>query len=763
PAHGTLILSPDGSYTYVHNGSETTTDSFTYKAKDGALDSAPATVNLTITPVNDAPTLTRVDTLNGATEDTPFSISYATLAAAADEADVDGGALSFQIEAVSTGTLTKGGVPVTPAATRLGIGETLVWTPAADANQTLNAFTVKAHDGTTASASPVQAQVSVAAVNDAPSFVKGPDQTVLEDAGTQSVLNWATGISNGAADEATQSRSFSVTIVSATNPDLFAVAPALSAEGTLTYTTKADASGSAILDVVLKDDGGTADGGRDTSDPQRFNITVTAVNDAPVLTSDDTLPLSYTENDPPTPVSPTLRVNDADDVNLESATVRIVDNYRVGGDVLVVTGPLPTGIAAAPFDSAQGTLRFSGTASVADYQAALRLVAYQNTSDNPNVVPRTVRFLVNDGDLDSNLLEREIRITAVNDAPEVRIVSIIEAGVREIGPDDFVLAGLEIELTGTFTDVDNTTGHTAKIDWGDGQIDYLGDVSPSTPIRAFHTYTTTDPETLYTLKLTVVDPENADGDASRDLKVVNGSLALKTVAEILTDLLDEGGLSAKAEKALRDALEKLIGQNGGNANNGALDQLELGNVEAALVKTRQAIADLQAAQAADPTLDLAPLQQLLALSAESIINRAILTAEAAGNSAQDDQAIAEAEAMVNQGQLLIQGNNFLGAVDKFLEALTKIKPLLQKVGKTGLAAARVLSIRRLWGDGEAQVEIVVVGLASSEVAIDFSTDLSDWHRLKTLRLNESGQGVLRLAGPTESGFYRLHPIMQEPK
>ncbi len=31
PTHGTLSLNADGSFSYVHNGSETTTDSFTYE------------------------------------------------------------------------------------------------------------------------------------------------------------------------------------------------------------------------------------------------------------------------------------------------------------------------------------------------------------------------------------------------------------------------------------------------------------------------------------------------------------------------------------------------------------------------------------------------------------------------------------------------------------------------------------------------------------------------------------------------------------
>lgn len=142
--------------------------SFSYTVTAGGETSNTENATLTINPVNDAPTLTSISTLTSATEDTPFTISYATLAAAGDEADVDGDAISFRVEAVSTGTLTKGGVAVTPGSTLLSTGESLVWTPSANANGTLNAFTVKAYDGTTVSSSAIQVQVSTSAVNDAP-------------------------------------------------------------------------------------------------------------------------------------------------------------------------------------------------------------------------------------------------------------------------------------------------------------------------------------------------------------------------------------------------------------------------------------------------------------------------------------------------------------------------------------------------------------------------------------------------------------------
>ena len=55
PAHGTLTLNADGSFTYTPALNFTGTDTFTYKANDGLLDSNTVTVTITVTPVNDDP------------------------------------------------------------------------------------------------------------------------------------------------------------------------------------------------------------------------------------------------------------------------------------------------------------------------------------------------------------------------------------------------------------------------------------------------------------------------------------------------------------------------------------------------------------------------------------------------------------------------------------------------------------------------------------------------------------------------------------
>ncbi|MFT5663928.1 MAG: hypothetical protein ACI9JR_001319 [Gammaproteobacteria bacterium] len=113
--NGSIVDNGDGSVIYMHDGGETTNDSFTYTVSDGNGGSASATVSVTITPVNDLPTIagTPATTINnGAT--------YTFIPTAED---VDGQALTFSIQnmpAWATFTLADGTLSGIPALSDVG-------------------------------------------------------------------------------------------------------------------------------------------------------------------------------------------------------------------------------------------------------------------------------------------------------------------------------------------------------------------------------------------------------------------------------------------------------------------------------------------------------------------------------------------------------------------------------------------------------------------------------------------------------------------
>jgi hypothetical protein len=99
---------------------------------------------------------------------------------------------------------------------------------------------------------------------------------VAEDAGPYSAA-WATAITPGPVGESGQALSF---ILTNNNTSLFSSQPALAPDGTLTFTLAPNETGSATVTVVLKDDGGTNNGGVDSAPPRTFTITVTPVTGA---------------------------------------------------------------------------------------------------------------------------------------------------------------------------------------------------------------------------------------------------------------------------------------------------------------------------------------------------------------------------------------------------------------------------------------------------------------------------------------------------
>ncbi|HEU4712969.1 MAG TPA: choice-of-anchor Q domain-containing protein [Pyrinomonadaceae bacterium] len=232
------------------------------------------TFTLNVNPVNDRPSFF----LLGA----PAVLEDAGAQTVNLVTNINVGPLETQTVSFTATVNTNAGLfSVAPAIDSAG---TLTYTPAPNAFGDAIVTVVMKDNGGTANGgidtSIEQAfTISITSVNDVPTFTKGANQAVNEDAGFQFVSNWATNVSQGP----NESDGLSFQVTNNTNPGLFSQQPAVAINGLLTYVPASNASGSADITIVLKDTGGTANGGVDISAPQTFTITVTPVNDAPLI------------------------------------------------------------------------------------------------------------------------------------------------------------------------------------------------------------------------------------------------------------------------------------------------------------------------------------------------------------------------------------------------------------------------------------------------------------------------------------------------
>ncbi len=285
PANGSL-----SAYTVVNNTTSTVqytpntdfngTDSFTVVANDGQVNSAPATVDVNVGAINDEPTFNSGGNINQLKTAGPYSEIWAT--------NISAGAVNENTQNLTFNILANDNAAIFTVQPSIDSNGNLSFTGVPDATGIANMTVNLTDDGGTANggddtSTSVNFTITLQGVNDEPSFTAGGDQVVLEDAGAQTVAAWATNILAGPPDEITQTLTFIVT--NNGDPSLFSAAPQVNPiTGDLTFTTAADANGIANLSVVLMDDGGTANGGDDTSPAASVNITVTGVNDVPSFT-----------------------------------------------------------------------------------------------------------------------------------------------------------------------------------------------------------------------------------------------------------------------------------------------------------------------------------------------------------------------------------------------------------------------------------------------------------------------------------------------
>ncbi len=200
----------------------------------------------------------------------------------------------------------------------------------------------------------------------------------------------------------------------------FVVAAADISKLLFTPAENANGAGYATFDFTV------SDGSLESLVANTITIDVDAVADAPVidLDGDDSsgsllndYSATFTEGDSPISIGDTdVTITDADDTNLEGATITLTNSQD--GDALAA-GSLPAGITVDLVQSNSSKIVLTGSASLADYETAIKAITFDNTLSNPDEVDRTITVVVDDGDGDSSgtLATATISVVDVNNPP----------------------------------------------------------------------------------------------------------------------------------------------------------------------------------------------------------------------------------------------------------------------------------------------------------------------------------------------------------
>ena len=138
------------------------------------------------------------------------------------------------------------------------------------------------------------------------------------------------------------------------------------------------------------------------------SIDVVAVNDAPVLANSGNI--NFTIQGAATTINTLVTVMDVDHGQLANATVRI-SNFTAGQDVLSfarVAATMGNIVLTSNVDGVLTMTSAGATATLTQWQVALRAVKYSNTDSSPNTTPRAITFTTNDGVSSSSPLTNTI-------------------------------------------------------------------------------------------------------------------------------------------------------------------------------------------------------------------------------------------------------------------------------------------------------------------------------------------------------------------
>ena len=325
--NGTLAPNLDGSFTYTPNADFAGTDSFTYSVTDPAGLTDTATVTITVTAVNDAPTA--VDDAYATDEDTPLVVPAP--GPLGNDTDPDGDVLTAALvtgptNGTLTGTSTAGAFTYTPNPDFAGT-DTFTYT-VTDGELTSNVATVTITVTSTDNDAPTAVNDAYATTEDTPLVIAAPGvlgNDTDPDPGTTLTPALVTDPANGTLTG--------------------------NLDGSFTYTPNANFAGIDTFTYTVSD-------GALTSNVATVTIIVTSTdNDAPTA-GDDTI--SVVE-DSVANVVPVL-ANDTDPDPGTILTITAVTPGTNGGTATII-GSGRTGLTYTPAANFVGTDTFTYTIS----------------------------------------------------------------------------------------------------------------------------------------------------------------------------------------------------------------------------------------------------------------------------------------------------------------------------------------------------------------------------------------------------------------
>ena len=287
--------------------------------------------------------------------------------------------------------------------------------------------------------------INITRSNDAPVISAAPPAAAYTEQATAVAVDAGLALSD--VDD-TQINNASVTIASAVTGDLLAVdttgtsvsasfaGGVLTLSGadtvanyqqvlrTLVFSSTSDdptvntTRNSRSLTVSVTDANSDGAGAKTTTSLRTVNLT--PVNDTPTIASVGST-RSYTENAAAVTLEPGLALADVDDTQMDQAVISIASGF-VAGDRLNFSNQ--NGISGS-YDGATGVLTLTGSATLVNYETALRSIGFDSTSENPGSGVRTVSWTVRDVDSDAAPNGKQtslagtttVNLTPVNDDP----------------------------------------------------------------------------------------------------------------------------------------------------------------------------------------------------------------------------------------------------------------------------------------------------------------------------------------------------------